>query len=99
MRKLLFFYFLIPAALVYGQGQASSAKPTENLTQAPEKLAADTPKTTVQGNASIAPKDWSVNVKGTATILEPPEGGSFIALVDVQANTADEALKKGWDAY
>ena len=36
---------------------------------------ADTPKTTVMGNTFIAPKDWTVTVKGPATILEAPEGG------------------------
>ena len=35
-----------------------------------ERLAADTPKTTVEGNAFIAPAGWSVAVRGPATILE-----------------------------
>ncbi|HYL12849.1 MAG TPA: serine hydrolase domain-containing protein, partial [Terriglobales bacterium] len=64
-----------------------------------ERLAADTPKTTVLGNPFVAPKDWSIRVKGPATILEAPEGGSWIALVDLQAKTADEALKAAWQAY
>jgi CubicO group peptidase (beta-lactamase class C family) len=63
------------------------------------RLVTDTAKTTVLGNGFIAPKDWSLSVKGPATILEAPEGDSWIALVDVQAKTAEEALKAGWDAY
>ena len=44
--------------------------------QAPSgRLAVDMPKTTVLGNTFVAPKDWSVTVKGPATILEAPEGG------------------------
>lgn len=66
---------------------------------AQERLAADTPKTTVAGNTFIAPKDWSVTTKGPATVLEAPEGGSWIALVDVQANSADEAVAAAWKAY
>jgi CubicO group peptidase (beta-lactamase class C family) len=90
MKKLLVCSVLVLAsALLLGQAGA----------QAPEKLSADTPKTTVLGNAFIAPKDWSIRVKGPATILEAPEGDSWVALVDVQAKTQDEALAAAWQAY
>lgn len=68
-------------------------------TQKSERLAADTPKRTVLGNAFVAPKDWSVRVKDTATILEAPEGDSWIALVDVQGSGPDDALAKAWKIY
>src|SRR5262249_4221688 len=45
------------------------------------------------------PKDWTMTVKGQATVLEAPEGDSWIALVDVPGATADEALKAAWQAY
>ena len=48
---------------------------------------------------SSRPKDWSVRVKGPATILEAPEGDSWVALVDVEAKTQDEALAAAWQAY
>jgi CubicO group peptidase (beta-lactamase class C family) len=67
-----------------------------------EKLAADTPKTTVTGNTFIAPAGWSIDVKGPATILEAPEGGSFIVLVDLpvkDAAGADAAVAAAWKAY
>lgn len=67
--------------------------------QASERLTADTPKATVLGNTFIAPIGWSIRVKGPATILEAPEGDSWIALVDVQASTADEALATAWKTY
>jgi CubicO group peptidase (beta-lactamase class C family) len=62
-------------------------------------LAADTPCTTVAGNTFIAPAGWSLEVRGPATILEPPEGGSHVALVDVQARDADAAVAEAWAAY
>ena len=34
-----------------------------------------------------------------ATILEPPEADSHIALVDVRAADADAAVKAAWAAY
>jgi CubicO group peptidase (beta-lactamase class C family) len=62
-------------------------------------LAADTPKSTVEGATFIAPAGWSIAVRGPATILEAPEGGSFIALVDVHAPDADAAVAAAWAAY
>ena len=67
--------------------------------QVSERLSSDSPKTTVLGNAFIAPKDWSIRVEGPATILEAPEGNSSIALVDVQAKGPEEALAAAWQAY
>jgi hypothetical protein len=62
-------------------------------------MTADTPRTTVAGNTFIVPKDWSVSVKGPATILQPPEGDSAVAVVDVKATNAEAALELGWAAY
>jgi len=96
------FVVLFSSALVFGQSQSSSAQRATNAAteQASERrLAADTPKTTVLGNAFVAPKDWSIRIKGPATILTAPEGDSSVALVDVQAAGPDEALAAGWQAY
>src|SRR5262249_8499371 len=77
--------------------QAPSAPPAS--AQAPERLSADSQKATVLGNPFFAPKEWSIRVKGPATILEAPEGDSWIALVDVQAKESAEALAAAWKAY
>jgi CubicO group peptidase (beta-lactamase class C family) len=89
------------ASLVLVQSQSSSAQPatTAAAAQKSERLSADTPETTVLGNAFVAPKDWSIQVKGAATILQAPEGDSWIALIDVQGATADQALAAAWRAY
>ena len=102
MKKLLICSVLIFAfALLLEQALRASAQPAINAAspQSSEKLSADAPKTTVRGNAFIAPKDWSIRVKGPATILEAPEGDSWVALVDVEAKTQDEALAAAWRAY
>jgi CubicO group peptidase (beta-lactamase class C family) len=70
--------------------------------ETPERIAADTAKTTVAGNTFVAPAGWSLVVRGPATILEAPEGGSFIVLVDLAAKdaaNADAALAAAWAAY
>jgi CubicO group peptidase (beta-lactamase class C family) len=64
-----------------------------------EVLAADTPATTVRGNRFTAPAEWRLSARGSATLIEAPEEGSRIVLVDVEADGADEALAKGWQAY
>src|SRR5580704_13580161 len=102
MKRLLACSLLVFAsALLFEPALSASAQPAINAAsaQAPEKLSADTPQTTVLGNAFIAPKDWSIRVKGPATILEAPEGDSWVALVDVEAKTQDEALAAAWQAY
>ena len=62
-------------------------------------LDADTPTTTVEGNTFIAPAGWKLLVRGAATVLEAPEGGSFIAIVDVKASDADAAVAAAWKDY
>src|SRR5215471_10676112 len=102
MKRILaacFFVLSASWAIAYDQSSpVQSAARTVNP-QPPERLAADTPKATTLGNAFVAPKDWSIGVKGPATILEAPEGGSWIALVDVQAKGPEEALAAAWQAY
>jgi CubicO group peptidase (beta-lactamase class C family) len=76
-------------AAMQGQATATGAQP----------LAADTPSTTTAGNGFIAPAGWSLTVRGPATILEAPEGGSRLALIDVQAADAEAAVAAAWAAY
>src|SRR5690606_5621328 len=73
---------------------ASASAPAE-----PETLAADTPRTTVDGNPFVAPAGWTLETRGPAVLLTPPEGGSRIALVDVAGDEADAAVAAAWQAY
>jgi CubicO group peptidase (beta-lactamase class C family) len=78
---------------------AWSASPADSKR---ERIAADTPRTTVLGNTFVAPAGWTLTVRGAATILEAPEGGSFLVLVDIpvkDAASADDAVKAAWNAY
>jgi CubicO group peptidase (beta-lactamase class C family) len=72
---------------------------TAEASAAAERLTRDTPKTTTAGNRFIAPAGWSIAVHGPATVLEPPEGNSAIALIDVDAPNAEAALAAAWQAY
>jgi CubicO group peptidase (beta-lactamase class C family) len=74
--------------------------PAKGPAVAPEQvLASDTSRTTLRGSSFIAPAGWTVRVQGAATILEAPEKGSRIALVDVAAPDADAAVAAAWASY
>jgi CubicO group peptidase (beta-lactamase class C family) len=74
------------------------AAPTAAL-PAVQHLAADTPETTVAGTAFIAPAGWSFSSTGNTALLEAPEAGSKIALIDVHGDTADVAVAAAWHVY
>ena len=100
MKKLFCFALVVSSALLAPQNLMSSLLTKQGATEtASEKLTADAPKTTVRGNTFVAPKDWTIRVKDDATILEAPEGDSWVALVDVQAKTGEEALAAAWKIY
>src|SRR5262245_4204618 len=96
MRPASLFVFLAVALMPPGCS-ADSTRSSQAGTS--EVLAADTPRTTVAGNTFIAPAGWKIGVRGAATILESPESGSRIALVDVRAADANAAVAAAWAAY
>src|SRR2546430_559852 len=67
--------------------------------RAPPHLTADTAATTAAGASFTAPADWRLTERAALRLLEPPEGDSHLAVVDVQAADAAAALAAGWAAY
>ncbi|HET7500955.1 MAG TPA: hypothetical protein VFK02_08135 [Kofleriaceae bacterium] len=88
-----------PGSSASAAGPAAPGAPAGPPAAASELLTADTPKTTVSGNSFVAPAQWTYAVRGPATILEAPEAGSRIALVDVPGKDADAAVAAAWAAY
>jgi hypothetical protein len=64
-----------------------------------ESISADSPHLTATGNTFTAPKDWQLQINAEKVVLVPPERDSRLALVDVQANDADEAIRKAWVVF
>ncbi len=63
---------------------------------AQQVLAADTPLVTSGGATFTAPSGWRVTAEAGKTMLEPPEGDSHVALVEVAAANADAAVAAAW---
>lgn len=59
---------------------------------------AETPTATPGNKATfLVPDGWGKEVKGHAVVLTPPEAdGSRFAILDAQADNADEAVAEGW---
>lgn len=66
---------------------------------AQQRLAADTAATTAAGTSFTAPADWRLTDRTSLRLLDPPEGDSHLAVVDVQAPDAAAALAAAWAAY
>jgi CubicO group peptidase (beta-lactamase class C family) len=64
-----------------------------------EPLPADTPQSTGRGATFTVPAGWSVTSGANQRVLEPPEGDSHLALVDVEATDAAGAVAAGWASY
>ena len=87
---------LVLSLLAAPQAQAAPIAPAA---AEPQRLAADTPMSTSAGATFTAPAGWSVTRRGNVVVLDPPEGDSHLALVDVQAPSGDAAAAAAWTAY
>jgi hypothetical protein len=88
---------LLPAVPATAQDTPSAA--SQSTPSTPERLQADSPRTSSAGNTFVAPSGWTLVQRGNASILEAPEGGSFVAIVDVSAQDADAAVAAAWTTY
>ena len=99
MRVFISVILLACALAACKPASESTAAPAAPVANVPETLTTDTPRTTVDGNPFVAPKDWTIETKGAAVILTAPEKDSRISLVDVAGTNADAAVAEAWKAY
>ena len=101
-RRLAGLAFTLALGLVAAASSGPRAWAAAPPASGGERLAADTPRTTVLGNTFIAPAEWTLSVRGRSTILEAPEGGSFLILFDIPVKdvaSADAAVAAAWAEY
>jgi CubicO group peptidase (beta-lactamase class C family) len=84
---------------------AAVASPTfalylqQDVKSAPERVAADTPRSTPGGATFTVPAGWSIATGKNMVVLGPPESDTHLAVVDVQAADAKAAVEAAWAAY
>jgi CubicO group peptidase (beta-lactamase class C family) len=83
----------------FGALVVAVALPTAAQSDQPERVVADSARSSAAGNTFIAPAGWTILQKGRATILEAPEAESFIAIIDTDAKDAETALAAAWAVY
>jgi CubicO group peptidase (beta-lactamase class C family) len=67
--------------------------------QSPERLTADTKRSTAAGATFSAPAGWSLRSGPSMVVLDAPEGDSHLAIVDVRAADANAAVASAWSTY
>jgi len=78
----------LPGAAAWAQAAAPAA-------QSAAQVAGRTPS----GHSFVRPQDWTQSLRGDAVVLQAPEGGSWIALVEVDAGDAAGAVAQAWQRY
>ena len=79
---------------------ATGAQPaTADAKSVVEVLSVNTLQTTSSGATFTAPAGWSITSGPNKRVLDPPEGDSHIALVDVEAPDAGSAVASAWASY
>ena len=99
MKRTLFSLLVIWACPWVAAAQTPAGPPpTAAAKPAPEKLAADTPRTTAGGATFTAPREWSITVDGATIVLLAPDGDSRIAIVESSATEPDAAVAAAWES-
>src|SRR6476659_4941933 len=62
-------------------------------------LSTDTPLKTPSGASFTGPSGWSAASNSNKLVLTAPEGDSRLALVDVRATEAADAIARAWHEY
>lgn len=93
MKRLAQLAFLVLAVMLI----ASTAVTAEE--QSAKPVTQDTPATTPMGHSITIPEGWLLTRKDHSMVIEAPETGSRIVVVDVEAQDAISALSAAWATY
>ncbi len=97
VRRAHFLFVLFWLALHAPSHAALQVQPGPKPT--PQLVTADSPHTTPGGATFIVPAGWSIASDASSVTLQPPEPDTHIAIFDVHAPGAAEAVASAWGAY
>ena len=106
MKRMIVFMCKQLLCLVFTIGACSPsavADPASTAAFSPPKdaqhIEAGTPTSTPAGTTFTVPTGWTMTTKGPVVLLIPPEADLKVALVDIEAKDAANAVATGWAAF
>ena len=78
---------------------ATAAPPLLREEPAPVRLTRDAPQRTLSGATFTAPAGWTITSRGTQIVLESPEPGISMAIVEASSDRLDEAIAEAWSSF
>lgn len=100
MKKIIGWLLAAPGLLLLQETDALALDRVHQATgQHAQALQADALGSTASGASYITPAGWIAETSPRATIMSVPGQDARIAILDVEADTADQALAVAWDRY
>src|SRR5215467_6859965 len=96
-RSFLVLVALTTIAFCFSSATARGISAQEK--SAPERVSADTPRTTAGGATFTVPAGWSMVTAKDLVVLETPEPDTHVAIFDAAAGDAAAAVTAAWAAY
>ena len=77
----------------------TAAPPPIGEEPAPVRLARDAPQRTLSGATFTAPAGWTITSRGAQIVLDGPEPGISMAIVEASSDRLDEAMAEAWSSF
>lgn len=90
---------LIVSTIITPRAHAETSDAQSPPQAAPERVSADSPRSTVGGATFTLPAGWSITAGQKLVTLDPPETDTHIVIFDAQAPDAKTAVESAWAAY
>src|SRR5688572_23842087 len=78
---------------------ATTAPPPSREEPAPVRLARDAPQRTLSGATFTAPAGWTITSRGAQIVIDGPESGISMAVVEASSDRLDEAMAEAWSSF
>jgi len=77
----------------------TSVAPVLREEPAPVRLTRDAPQRTLSGATFTAPSGWTITSRGAQIVLDGPEPGISMAIVEASTDRLDDAMAEAWAAF
>ena len=100
MKRSAWWLLAAMGLLLLQTGDAVASGRTEPaVAQGAQALQEDAWGRTVSGVRYITPAGWIAERAGTAVLMRTPAGDARMAIIDVEAGTAEQAIARAWEDY